>query len=187
MRDTYIQYRDARIAQTGAPGNAIWDAIPALEQVTGLGFIPLSNLMVKLSIQLILQHPFLYLRNVALGWLWFWKAPVYWAPATLSSPVLRAILSALVNLERGALVLFNLAFLLGSLGLLWKKVRRAFKMDQFLWFAVSSLWFTSILQTLLDHGDNPRFSVPIQTWVVLIALWWIINSINGRSHDKTPA
>ena len=79
IRDTYIQFRNQRITDTGVPGNAIWDAIPVLEKVSGLGFIPLSNLLAKISIQLILKHPFLYLRNVWTGWLWFWKVPVYWS------------------------------------------------------------------------------------------------------------
>ncbi|MDO9349045.1 MAG: hypothetical protein Q7T47_07140, partial [Anaerolineales bacterium] len=35
IRDTYIQYRNARLAETGEPGNAIWDAIPALQEVSG--------------------------------------------------------------------------------------------------------------------------------------------------------
>jgi len=30
----------------------------------------------------------------------------------------------------------------------------------------------SILQTLLDHGDNPRFLVPLQSLVVLWVLWF---------------
>ncbi|MBU2609823.1 MAG: hypothetical protein KJ606_02580, partial [Chloroflexi bacterium] len=98
IRDTYIQYRQARVAQTGEPGNAIWDAIPALEQVSGLGFVPLSNLLAKISIQLILEHPGLYLRSVLQGWLWFWKAPVYWSPAAIANPAVRGIITALITL-----------------------------------------------------------------------------------------
>ncbi len=187
IRDTYIRYRDERIAEFGVPGNAIWDAIPALEQVSGLGFIPLSNLLAKISIQLILHHPDLYLRNVLTGWLWFWKAPVYWSSASVASPVLRDIISALITLERGGMVVLNMAFILGSLTLLWKKMRQALRMNPFVWFATGVVWFTSILQTLLDHGDNPRFSVPIQTLVLLVVLWWVVSLVDRKKHETSPA
>lgn len=190
IRDTYIQYRQARVAQTGEPGNAIWDAIPALQEVSGLGFIPLSNLLAKISIQLILEHPDLYLRSLLQGWLWFWKAPIYRSPAAIASPVVRGIIFALITLERGGMVAANLAFLFGSLTLIWIKVRQILKTDAFLWFVASTVWLTSILQTLLDHGDNPRFLVPIQSLVVLLVLWWGIQitrcSVKGK-HESVSA
>ena len=172
IRDTYIQYRQARVAQTGAPGNAIWDAIPALQEVSGLGFIQLSNLLAKISIQLILEHPGLYLRSVLQGWLWFWKAPVYWSPEAFTNPLISMALAGKVAFARGGMVFANIAFIFGSLALVSKKVRLALKMDVFLWLVISAVWLTSILQTLLDHGDNPRFLVPVQSLVVFLVLWW---------------
>ena len=187
IRDTYIQFRNQRITDTGVPGNAIWDAIPVLEKVSGLGFIPLSNLLAKISIQLILKHPFLYLRNVWTGWLWFWKVPVYWSSTSIPNPVLRSLLSALVTAERGLLFLFNIAFILGSLALAWKKIRQALQMSPLVWYAVGVVWFTSIVQTLLDHGDNPRFSVPIQTLVVFVVLCWGFALLNRKKNENLPA
>jgi hypothetical protein len=185
IRDTFIQYREARRAETGEPGNAIWDAIPALEQVSGLGFIALSNLLTKISIQLILQHPGLYLRSVWEGWLWFWKAPVYWSPGAFTNPALRAALSGLVIVARDGMVVANAAFLLGSLALVSKKVRQILKMEAFLWFAASTVWLTSVIQTLLDHGDNPRFSVPTQSLVVFLVLWWSVQIIRCLVTRRT--
>ena len=187
IRDTYIQFRDERIAETGVPGNAIWDAIPALEKVSGLGFIPLSNLLAKISIQLIFKHPDLYLRNVWIGWLWFWKVPVYWSSASVPNPALRRIISALISIERGGMFAFNIVFVLGSLILVWKKMRQILKMNPFVWFSVGVVWFTSIIQTLLDHGDNPRFSVPIQTLVVFVVLWWGVSLLDRKRYEKLPA
>jgi len=187
IRDTYIQFRDERITETGVPANAIWDAIPALEKVSGLGFIPLSNFLAKLSIQLIIAHPVLYLRNVLLGWLWFWKAPVYWSSSSVANPALRGFISALITTERGGMFVFNMAFLVGSLTLIWKKMRQTLKMNPFVWFAAGVVWFTSILQTLLDHGDNPRFSVPIQTLVLFVVLWWGVSLLNRKRYENNPA
>lgn len=187
IRDTYIQFREARITETGVPGNAIWDAIPALEKATGLGFIPLSNLLAKLSIQLIIKHPDLYLYNVFLGWLWFWKAPVYWSSASITSPALQSLISALISMERGGMVLFNGVFIIGSLTLFWKKMRHTLNMNPFIWYATSVVWFTSIIQTLLDHGDNPRFSVPVQSVVIFVILWWGISLLNRKRFENPAA
>jgi len=83
LRDTYLKYRDAQIAARGTQANAIWDAIPELSEVSGLSFFGLSAELQRLSLQLIRQHPLLYLANVVEGWIDFWKAPVYWDSAGL--------------------------------------------------------------------------------------------------------
>ena len=173
IRDTFIRLRDEQIAQTGTAANAIWNAIPTLEQVSGLGFYDLSDTLTKISIQLIREHPGLYLQSAWEGWLWFWKVPVYWSPANIPNPFVASLVSKLVLVERTGMFLTNLVFLGGSLTLFWKKFRLIARMDIFLWFTVVFIWLTSILQTFPDHGDNPRFSVPIQTMLVFIALWWL--------------
>jgi 4-amino-4-deoxy-L-arabinose transferase-like glycosyltransferase len=176
VRDTYLKYRAAHVAEYGTQVNTIWDAIPELQQVSGEGFYGLSRLIQAISIQLIIAHPLLYLRNVGLGWLWFWKVPVYWSPEAFASPVLQAGMQALVQIERGLLFAANLAFIAGSLLVVSSKAwRRRLNVTSFVWFMLGMVWIASLLQTLLDHGDNPRFSVPVQTPIVLIAFYWLWN------------
>lgn len=55
-----------------------------------------------------------------------------------------------------------------------------------LWiFLAGTVWLTSVVQTILDHGDNPRFLVPLQTWVVLwlLGLGW---SLFKSWADRLP-
>jgi hypothetical protein len=184
LRDTYIHYRDERIAQTGSPANAIWNAIPELEKVSGLGFYDLSDTLAKISIQLIKEHPWFYLRSAWQGWLWFWKAPVYWSPSSLPNPIITYLAGKLVLIDRGGMYLANLAFLTGSILLFWKKFRQVNRMDLFLYLMVISIWMTSILQTLPDHGDNPRFSVPVQSIVGLIVLWWVVSIVKKLAEAR---
>jgi hypothetical protein len=33
-----------------------------------------------------------------------------------------------------------------------------------------TIWTASVVQTLADHGDNPRFLVPLQAVVMLVVL-----------------
>jgi hypothetical protein len=188
IRDTYIQYRDQRIAETGSPGNAIWDAIPALQQVSGLSFFDLSDLLARISVRLILEHPLLYLKGAAQGWIWFWKAPVYWSAEALGPAWLAGPLKILILIDRGLLVAANLALVGVSPALAWKRPRGRLGMGPWLWFCFTSIWLTSAAQALLDHGDNPRFLVPVQSLVVLVVLWWGLRTLSTRrKNDEDSA
>ncbi|MGB2896492.1 MAG: hypothetical protein WBB65_10075, partial [Anaerolineales bacterium] len=57
IRDTYIQYRDAQIAARGVQTNAIWEAIPAISEASGIGFYDLARELNRLSWMLIREHP----------------------------------------------------------------------------------------------------------------------------------
>ncbi len=172
LRDTYLRYREARIAKYGTQGNTIWDAIPELEKVTGLSFYDLSRKMARVSIELIREHPGLYAQTAASGWYLYWRAPVYWNSGAIASPGLLALFQGLIAGERILLVLGNLVFILGSLvGLFWKRFRQIVHPNRFLYFLGGLIWLSSIAQTLPDHGDNPRFLIPLQSWVVFGVLW----------------
>jgi hypothetical protein len=172
LRDVYLRYRAQRIAEFGTQGNTIWDAIPEMQRVSGLSFYDLSRKLQSISIDLILHHPDLYLENVVTGWWMFWRAPFYWSAAGVPWPWLRGLLQGLVTLERFGLFGMNMLFLVSSLLLaVWKRFREACRFSPFAWLVWSTIWLASIVQTLLDHGDNPRFLVPLQTWVVLWVLW----------------
>jgi hypothetical protein len=176
IRDTYIEYRDAQIAERGVQTNAIWEAIPALQEKTGLSFYGLSREMGRLSRQLIRAHPDLYLRNVLEGWVGFWKAPVYWAPTVFNVPWVEAFLQGAALVGRGICIFANMLFLgMSALSLLSRLFRRNFGIDRFSVLAGGMVWMISILQTLVDHGDNPRFLVPLQmlvVYVVVRAFWF---------------
>lgn len=172
LRDTYLKYRQQRIAKYGTQGNTIWDAIPEMEKVSGLSFYDLSRRLQSISFDLILHHPLLYLENVVTGWWYFWRAPVYWSPAQVQAGWLHGLLQGLVTLERVGLFGINMIFLLISLLLvLWRRFRQACHLISFDGVVAGSIWLASIVQTLLDHGDNPRFLIPLQTWVVLWVFW----------------
>jgi hypothetical protein len=179
IRDTFLKFRAARMAESGSPVNTIWDAIPALMKQEKLNYYALGRQMGDISSGLIAAHPDLYATNLALGWFWFWRVGVFWLPETISNPFLRQFLTILMLAERAALFGVNLLFLAGSLGLLWPKIRARMGMNLFTWFAASAVWVTSLLQTLAEHGDNPRFLAPLQTLVVLVVAWWAMNLV-GR-------
>ncbi len=172
VRDVYLKYRARQVAQYQSPGNAIWDAIPELEKVSGLNFYGLSRLMGQISTRLLWAHPDLYARNLLEGWWMFWRAPVYWSAQNIANILAQNGLAAAVTLERYLLASANLFFVSTSLlALFWRRGRAWLELNAWLAFLAVSVWMTSIAQTFLDHGDNPRFLVPLQTFVVLWCLW----------------
>ena len=189
LRDTFIRYRDAKIARVGNPGNVIFHAIPEMMKVSGLTFYDLSILLEKISFDLIIHHPFLYLRTVVSGWWYFWRVPVYWKPAGFAWQGLAVALKGLILVERVGLAGGNIIFLATTLlAAVSKKLRQVWQVNSFFWLLATSVWVASIMQTLPDHGDNPRFLVPQQTWVVLWVLWLVYQTVIWiRYNSPRPA
>ena len=182
IRDTYLYYRDLHVAERGVQTNAIWDAIPAMSEATGLSFYGLSRELNRLSLQLIREHPDLYFRNVWEGWVGFWKAPVYWQSSAVSSPAARALLTGLIQVGRVLSIAANAFFIfLSGLAMVSSRGRTRLGIDRYAVVAAGLIWLTSVVQTLVDHGDNPRFLVPLQMiviYVVVRAAWfWIHNKV----------
>jgi hypothetical protein len=189
LRDTYIKYREAQIALHGTQANAIWDAIPEMTEVSGMTFFELDRALVQISRRLILEHPDLYLRDCLEGWWMFWRTPVYWSQDSFRWQSMATVIRPLILIERLVLFSVNLLFIILSLlaaGLVvWPKIgsRRwdlltrlrstAAGLPSFFWCLAGTIWIASILQTLLDHGDNPRFLVPLQSLVVSWVLWFV--------------
>lgn len=171
LRDTFLKFRAARLAESGSPVNTIWDAIPALMEQQKLNYYALGRLMGKISQRLISDHPELYARNLLLGWWWFWRVGVFWKPASIANS---ALFTGLMLAERLTLFGANLLFLAGSLALAWRRIRARLQPPLFIWFAASAIWLTSLLQTFAEHGDNPRFLAPMQTLVVLVVAWALV-------------
>ena len=181
IRDTYLKYRDEKIDQTGSQTNVIWKAIPEMMEVSGLGFYDLSRTVGKISLNLIRAHPDLFLRNVAKGWWFFWRAPVYWSPAALQPQGLVPVVNGLVFGERVLLWGCNVLFLVSSLVGWWAPVRKFLGFSPVHGYMAGTIWLTSLVQAFLDHGDNPRFLIPLQSLVVIWALW-IIFQILQKTH-----
>lgn len=202
LRDTYIQYREAHIAQYGTQTNTIWEAIPEMSRVSGYNFYDLSRVLARISIQLILKHPFLFMKSAITGWWMFWRTSVYWSADALRFPWLAGGINIAVQVQRATLFLINLVFIFSSLyfgiiesisAIRHKPPQQPIKFANpahhtYFWLLLGTIWTASILQTLLDHGDNPRFLVPLQSLVVLwVAVFFFQQILNKPALvNSTP-
>ncbi len=177
LRDVYLAYRELRMAERGTQGNAIWEAIPALQEATGMNFYELSRTLQHISVQLILSHPWQYLARVAQGWWLFWRAPVYWSSTHIHSDFLVSVLNGLILAARALIFAANMVFILSTIGAVFAKyLRRIWALTPFMWLLAGSVWATSIASSMLDHGDNPRFLIPLQTAAIFWVLWIVMHS-----------
>ena len=179
IRDTYLEYRNVRIAERGVQHNTIWEALPAMAESSGLHFFQLSRELQRLSWMLILQHPDLFFRSALEGWINFWKAPVIWQVTAFDSEAIGFLYNLLSYINRALALGANLFFLVISLGIVVSRELRArLNIDLFAISIIGGVWLISIFQTIFEHGDNPRFLVPQQMMVIYIAvrsLWFIFD------------
>jgi hypothetical protein len=194
LRDTYIQYRDAHIAEFGTQTNTIWEAIPEMSRASGYNFYDLSKVLARISIQLILKHPWLFMKSAISGWWMFWRTSVYWSPEALRFSWLIGTVDIAIQIQRAILFFINLVFIFSSIYFSLSECHAAIRhtpsrrpmqfinpsQHMYFWFLFGIIWIASILQTLLDHGDNPRFLIPLQSLVVLWVAWFFFQLINNK-------
>ncbi len=70
------------------------------------------------------------------------------------------------------------------MAVVWKRARQTWQISPALWCVVGAIWGTSILQTILDHGDNPRFLIPIQTFILLWVLFILKQTLQREKSEK---
>lgn len=200
LRDTYIRYRDAQVALSGTQANTIWEAIPEMSQVSGYNFYDLSDVLAKISLRLILEHPLLFLQSAANGWWMFWRTSVYWSADALRSSWMAGMIDIAVMVQRAVLFFINILFISSSilfaatelLCAMRRRVSAAWlhfshpAQKAYFWLLACAIWIASILQTLLDHGDNPRFLVPLQSLVVLWVALMLYLRLSARGAAGKP-
>jgi hypothetical protein len=124
----------------------------------------------------------------------FWRTSFYWSADALRVPWLAGGISIVIQIQRAVLFFINLLFIFTSIYFVILKSRFAIRYKPsrsplqfsnpashaYLWLLLGTIWIASILQTLLDHGDNPRFLVPLQSLVIL----WVAIFFVQMFHNK---
>jgi len=169
IRDIYLKYRKQKLEETGSHHMTIFWARKELLEKTGMSEVELSKQFQRLSIQLIKEHPVLYLRGVVNSWISFWTVPNYWELDKLKSRHLSEALQWAWKIQQPVYRLFNALFILISAWLIWQVIwHPASKRDQLMVpFIFSSIVIgCSVVQALAEYGDNSRYFIPNQPLVI---------------------
>jgi hypothetical protein len=189
IRDTYLKYREQRASEGRTHAMTIFDAREELKSRTGLDDITLSREFQRLSVRLIRENPLDYLKGVSKAWAGFFTAPVYWNPKDATSDGAARLMDAIGVSERWVIRAGYAVFLLAAVPAMWVAWIRRRGQDpgwNTLSLLASVVLATSLLQALLEYGENGRYALPTQSLamaaaVAVIALAW------RRIREGTPA
>lgn len=194
IREILIASRNsALVARNGGHTGEmyIWQAIPSLEQITGLNRPELSKYMATLNLMLIKEAPLTYLLEVAHA------MSAYWFPATtdlanfnsrymqLCWGLLHFIVITLFFMTIGLALSFGI-----TLAILRTKIKKTiflFNDDKnihaFLSFiiALTVIFYTMLISTIFEVG-NPRYRTPTDLFIYFVITLGFHFSFQIRKH-----
>jgi hypothetical protein len=159
-----------------------------LQSTTGLSDVELSREFAKLSVGLFLDNPGLYLRSVGKAWFSFWAVPNYWNLENFRTPALARAVESVWQVEKWLLRIGYLAFVIIALPTLWIAWVRKRGVDRgWHWTAVlvGIVLSASLLQALLEYGENPRYAIPTQSIAMAALVMFLF--LGPRLARKAPS
>ena len=143
-------------------------------EATGLGPGELSDELTRISIALFVAHPRLYLESVRRAWLRFWDSKLMLQDEFVHYPQFLPALMSAWNTQKTLLQLLKKMLVPG---LVWYLVcaagrrRRAAELPLFVLALIGS---TSLVQALVELGENARYAIPVQpliNFVGVVLIW----------------
>ncbi len=187
IRDPYLKAREEQIKETGTYAMTIFQAANEIDKKTGYDRVQLTRELTRMSLELFVAHPIRYAAGVLRAWVMFWQPPLYWrSSACFGEFRRRPLFRALAATELAALAIVNLVFLLSAANFL-----RLFLMRKARWgfdaCVMTMVLTVSVVQALLEFGDNSRYSLPTAPLVLYIAVVAIWNFQRGNFSTAAPS
>ncbi len=185
LRDIFLKYRNRKMANTGSPYMAIFDARQEMRRVTGLSEIGLSRELQRISVNLFMAYPVDYLRSVGEAWLSYWTEPIYWRLDKISSPGVAVVVRAIWKVQHPLLRGLNVVFMLLTPYVLWRSLLQRNALSNALRVALllmASVLSVSVLQALVEIGENGRYFIPNQALVLMLVVL-----VFAKSNYNAPA
>lgn len=173
LRDTYLQERQKMIASTGTHSMTIWRITDKLQSQTGLTYAQLSSEFTRLSIELFIAHPDRYVMSVTKSWIQFWNAPGWYQWESAYDAGVGRGLGIIWRVQKYMVVLCNFLFLLlvgFTVTAIICKLRIREVLDIPFAVMMCVVMAMSVIQALMEYGENTRYAVPFQPLIVCIIL-----------------
>lgn len=187
IRDIYLKYRDEKLANGGTQAMVIFSARREIMDRTGMSEVELSQTLVQMSVGLIKENPLSYLKSVSEAWVGFWMVPNYWNLDLINAPSIKSTLSMAWGVEQTVLRMVNVVFVVFSAALFVMIIRAHGEERQRLLLPVLislTVIGMSVLQALLEYGENPRYFISAQPVVMVACFYaaWIVFEKYGRDR-----
>jgi hypothetical protein len=179
IRDIYIAYREKTSSHIGE----IWYVVPEMQKATGLSFSELSRVLTKMSIQLFIKYPGAYLIGVFRGWNDYWMPAFGYADyGSIRSIFLRKSVTYLSIIEMSLFFYLSSIFLLIAV---WTMVKAIFnpRILDFNLLFVLIVFLASVLQSLLEYGENPRYALPFYPLLLFVVITWLFYLFRDSLSD----
>ncbi|MBQ7251675.1 MAG: hypothetical protein IJS32_03630 [Kiritimatiellae bacterium] len=148
------------------------------------GFDPASaysTYYLHLSFVAIGKHPFLYLGSVAKAWSRFWRVSLLYDADYSRNPRLDKRVGKLWPLQKVAWLFVNSMFLLIFPFLLLNALkRRNIGAEEVIFLMILAV---SVLQALVEYGDNSRYAIPVQPSVAFVVFQMLSNWEKSRQDE----
>lgn len=161
--EVYLKYREQLQSQVqAADGNPCVVAYHTYKECELRYGIDVRQVFSRISRDLILQHPHLYLRSVAGAWLDFWRVPLLWDPDALRMPWVAGVIRYSWPFFKGAWLLINGLFLLILCWIIPWCFRNVTE-----WRAaalgalVATVLASSLVAACFENSENARYGVPV--------------------------
>ncbi len=172
IADIYLRYRAWQIPRMGSQTMTIWYAENEIKRKTGLSTAELSKQLTRMSLQMFVQHPLLYLTLVARSWVRFWGFGFYDFIGSFKNSTtsfVYALLLVFGTLQLG----INAAFLGIAAYSIARWMRGKVRFD-FELSVIAIILTGSVVQALMEYGENVRYLaplVPLTIYVVVTFAW----------------
>jgi hypothetical protein len=190
VRDIYLADRQKAAAQGRTHVMVIWGSIPAMRQATGMTYAGLSRHLSRMCLELFVKHPWSYARSVGVSWAYFWagQGTGSWSPS--GDGRVAQLLVPAWRIERLLFVALHLLFLstMGLMILGWGRWGRKLHRTAFVTtLAGSVVLIASVVQALMERGDNARYGAPVQPLVALVVLVMAWDLLGRPGHAGAAA
>jgi len=192
LRDIYLKYREQKINETGSHTMTIFVARHEMMRETGMSEIELSKEFQKISMSLFVANPGEYFKNVAKAWISFWPVPNYWRLELFENSDLSSGLDKIWKAQHIFIRVMNAFFLIAVVFVMWKFIKGNKSIRDELLLPVTLMAVVlgiSILQALVEYGENPRYYIPNQTVIIIVFAYYFPKLIKFSSkywQKKSP-
>ncbi len=174
IRDVYLKYRQERLREAGTHSGTIWMAWPEISEVTGLTFSEISKKLQKMSVQLFVRHPFLYIKGVSRSWMRFWEKENHWMPQKVKFTIIRMMIDFASWIQGRLLITIDSIFWVLVVWYIYYAIVHRQIDSEFNLLIASTVILGSVIQALAEYGGGgARLAIPFQPLIICIVLLWV--------------
>jgi hypothetical protein len=187
IKNIYLKHREIKINETGEQTCTIYMAYPEIQTAKNYSVAQVSKDLTSLSFWLFYHYPGLYFKSVLRAYFDFWYLPNfidYWDLSKIRLGFLAGFLKYAVMAELYLWIVLNCVFILVFLYNMYLFFRgKPSQLNILILLLSSCVVALSVIQALVQYGDNWRFAVAMKPYIILV-LVLTIYSITGKKKTK---